>query len=773
MELLMKHILLPILLLSSIFSQDMWINEIHYDNYGTDEGEFIEIAASSSENISSASVTLYNGNNGSSYNNVSLSEFQQGSTQDGFTFYYYSFPSNGIQNGAPDAISLENGSGVVQFISYEGTMTVFDGAANGMNSVDIGVSEPGEVGESLQLQGIGTSYDSFSWVGPIPATMGSINTDQILGNSGTIYGCIDPSAVNYNPAATDDDGSCEYAQEMSIYDIQFTAVQGDYCYESTSIGTYATTTGIVTAVVPGNPTFYIQDFSSDSYAGIYIYDNNFAPVVGDEVTVSGTVNEYYSFTQLIDLTSYTVNSSGNELTIKDISTSELANGCTESGESLEGMLVRVSDAEVTQVDLTYNEWLVDDGSGPCQIDDGGSSPMFDGIFPTPNVGDTFMGIVGVVDYSYSAFGILPRFVSDFESDNSLPVANAGDDISVSPGDEVILNGLGSYDGNGSIIAYEWVQVSGEAVALENEESAVTTFIAPSTTGSLEFRLTVFDDDINEDTDEVIVNVLGTTSIYDIQYTTDQGAYCYETPSTGEIVTTSGVVTHVKPGDYPNFFLQDPNDDTWSGIYVYDTTIMPAAGDELQITGTVNEYYSFTQIIDVTASTFVSDGNVISPIQLSASDIPAECSESGESYESMLVGLSNITFDSVDEFGNWVVSDDSGSAMVDDYYFDGTFPTISAGDSYECISGVLGYSYSEFKVYPRNSADFECQSTGCVADGDVNGDGGLNILDVVQIVSYILGNLEFSDSQICSADLNGDGGINILDIVQVVNIILQG
>jgi hypothetical protein len=771
----MKHILFSILLLSSLFSQDMWINEIHYDNYGTDEGEFIEIAASSSMNVSSASVTLYNGNSGSQYDNISLSQFTQGTTQDGYTFYFYSFPSNGIQNGAPDAISLEDGSNVIQLIGYEGTMTIYDddAAANGMESVDIGVSEPGEIGESLQLQGVGVSYDAFSWVGPIPATMGSVNTNQILGTSGTIYGCIDSNAVNYNPAATDDDGSCLYATEMSIYDIQYTSVQGDYCYESASVGSYATTTGIVTAVVPGNPTFYIQDFSSDTYAGIYIYDNSFSPVLGDEVTVSGTINEYYSFTQLIDLTSYTVNSSGNAVSAKDITTVELANGCTESGESLEGMLVRVQNVEVTQVDLTYNEWAVDDGSGPCQIDDGGSSAMFDGVFPAPNVGDMYMGIVGVVDYSYSAFGILPRFGSDFESDNSLPTADAGDDISASPGTEVTLNGSGSYDGNGSIISYEWVQVSGDPVSLDDEESVVTTFTAPDQTGSLVFRLTVYDNDINEDTDEVTINILGSTSIYDIQYTTEQGEYCYDADSSGEIVTASGIVTHITPGDFPNFFLQDPNGDTWSGIYIYDTTIMPQVGDEIEVTGTVNEYYSFTQIIDVTASNLLSTGNVTTPIQVDASDISAVCSESSESYESMLVSLSSMTFDSVDEFGNWIVSDASGPAMVDDYYFDGTFPTISAGDSYECVSGILGYSYSEFKVYPRNASDFVCQGTGCTADGDVNGDGGLNILDVVQIVNYIMSISEFSDSQLCSADLNGDGGINILDIVQIVNIILQG
>ena len=57
-------------------------------------------------------------------------------------------------------------------------------------------------------------------------------------------------------------------------------------------------------------------------------------------------------------------------------------------------------------------------------------------------------------------------------------------------------------------------------------------------------------------------------------------------------------------------------------------------------------------------------------------------------------------------------------------------------------------------------------------GDVNLDGGLNILDVIQMVSYTLGNLEFTQEQIQRGDINGDGGINILDIVQTVNMILE-
>jgi len=58
-------------------------------------------------------------------------------------------------------------------------------------------------------------------------------------------------------------------------------------------------------------------------------------------------------------------------------------------------------------------------------------------------------------------------------------------------------------------------------------------------------------------------------------------------------------------------------------------------------------------------------------------------------------------------------------------------------------------------------------------GDVNFDGASNVLDIVQIVNYILGSVMFDDCQLESADLNGDGAANVLDIVAIVNVILDG
>ena len=65
---------------------------------------------------------------------------------------------------------------------------------------------------------------------------------------------------------------------------------------------------------------------------------------------------------------------------------------------------------------------------------------------------------------------------------------------------------------------------------------------------------------------------------------------------------------------------------------------------------------------------------------------------------------------------------------------------------------------------------EC--SGC-APGDVINDGSLDVLDVVAIVSYILGNNPLDPDSIDCADYIQDGTVDVLDIVAIVNIIIDG
>ena len=167
----------------------IWINEFHYDNVGTDVGEFIEIAGPVGTDLTGWSIVLYNGNGGAPYNTVSLTGTTLTGAVNSIGFATISYPSNGIQNGSPDGIALVDSNGsVVEFLSYEGTMTAVGGPADGLTSTDIGVAEAGTepVGLSLQRTGEGrTAADFTTWAAPSPQTLAVANTGQTIAPSDT------------------------------------------------------------------------------------------------------------------------------------------------------------------------------------------------------------------------------------------------------------------------------------------------------------------------------------------------------------------------------------------------------------------------------------------------------------------------------------------------------------------------------------------------------------------------------------------------------------
>ena len=57
-------------------------------------------------------------------------------------------------------------------------------------------------------------------------------------------------------------------------------------------------------------------------------------------------------------------------------------------------------------------------------------------------------------------------------------------------------------------------------------------------------------------------------------------------------------------------------------------------------------------------------------------------------------------------------------------------------------------------------------------GDINQDELINILDIVVLINFILGNETPTTNEFSISDLNQDGVLNVLDIVQLVNIILS-
>lgn len=161
---------------------NVFINEIHYDNDGADINEGVEVAGPAGTDLSKFKLYFYNGYNNQTYDTLSLSGTIRHESNSYGTKW---FAVEGIQNGAPDGIALifeENGKKtVIQFISYEGTITAEDGPASGTRSSDIGIAEEAtqQAGLSLQLTGRGKYYTKFSWT-INTATPGVINAGQKL-----------------------------------------------------------------------------------------------------------------------------------------------------------------------------------------------------------------------------------------------------------------------------------------------------------------------------------------------------------------------------------------------------------------------------------------------------------------------------------------------------------------------------------------------------------------------------------------------------------------
>lgn len=92
--------------------------------------------------------------------------------------------------------------------------------------------------------------------------------------------------------------------------------------------------------------------------------------------------------------------------------------------------------------------------------------------------------------------------------NKPPVASAGADIKVQlPVNRTTLDGTGSYDPDGSIVAFKWTKVSGPNGNTYANDSYVTTEIADLVEGVYVFRLQVTDNNGAQAEDTVTVTVL--------------------------------------------------------------------------------------------------------------------------------------------------------------------------------------------------------------------------------------------------------------------------
>jgi len=461
----------------STSAQNAWINEFHYDNASTDVGEFVEVVIedAGTYTLSDFQIDLYNGNGGSSYNTKTLDAFTVGSTSGNFTFYTYTYPSNGIQNGAPDGIALSYQEVLIsgQFLSYEGTLTGSSGPASGILSVDIGVSETSgtPVGHSLQLAGAGTQYSDFSWQAPATETPGNLNNSQSFGGS------VFPVAINaYTVSTTEidvlynlditsvDPSEYELTGSSTIYFLDAeidisnpklvhlsnatVPITADLTLDSIADATNSTGKTFYGGIMPiaftntNNPggtmldgytaTFqgivsandgYNNIWLSDmagQYNGVLVFDFDLDGLVnvGDEILLAAERSPYNNITEIVDPTLVTVLSTGNTPYGPDIipgtDIEENISVDTNPAEAWEGQLVTIEDFTVEfYANYDYKcSW--DDGSDAIYYFHVGDNVDYHYGTTSLLVGSSYSSITGVVDWSSdsSFYRINPRGPAD-------------------------------------------------------------------------------------------------------------------------------------------------------------------------------------------------------------------------------------------------------------------------------------------------------------------------------------------------------------------------
>ena len=147
------------------------ISEFHYDNTGADTGEAVEVSAPAGMDLTGWRVVLYNGAGGASYGTLALTGAVPATCGARGVVL---LAAVGMQNGAPDGLALVDASdAVVEFLSYEGTFLATNGAANGLMSTDVGVSEAGNEPAGLSL----ARNVAGVWSGPATASFGGCNDD--------------------------------------------------------------------------------------------------------------------------------------------------------------------------------------------------------------------------------------------------------------------------------------------------------------------------------------------------------------------------------------------------------------------------------------------------------------------------------------------------------------------------------------------------------------------------------------------------------------------
>ncbi|EAR50990.1 extracellular nuclease [Oceanicola granulosus HTCC2516] len=333
------------------------------------------------------------------------------------------------------------------------------------------------------------------------------------------------------------------------------------------------------------------------------------------------------------------------------------------------------------------------------------------------------------------------FTVDFDTADG--TATAGEDY-------VAQSGVLSFAGTQGETRTITVAVAGDEVSETAESLSVVLSGITGTTDATIAKdtgtLTIENDDYR---DVLISEIQGSGSASEIE---------------GDLVTIEGVVTGVYVDGMRGFYVQEEKRDqdhdasTSEGIFVYAPNAVVSEGDLVSVSGTVDEFYGLTQLTSV-AKIDVLKSDVKLPKAISV-ELPLMDGESFEALEGMRVTFeqeltitqlfnyerygevqlstqgqvpqfTQIHEPDPDGYAAWqaqdlatrIILDDGSTAQNPDELPFLDVEEFGAGDTITGLTGVMSYSFGDWKLQPTEAVPVEFENTNPreEAPADVGGD----------------------------------------------------
>jgi predicted extracellular nuclease len=483
--------------------------------------------------------------------------------------------------------------------------------------------------------------------------------------------------------------------EVSIYDVQTGEVETDSTVTLTDV--------VVTSpLTDEGGGFFVQDEGGGEYSGIYVYmydEVELSPVVGDTVTLSGKVSEFYDATQITITSAADAYVTGSSTAVASLLEAE-----PDNWEAWESCLVTLEDQTVTSSVNTYGE-----------VDLSIGIPM-DNLFVnfTASEGDIISTVTGPITYSFEAYKINPRDQDDLVGvevggggETTVAAIQSGE---VATGAQVTLKGVISTSGLDRPEGGFFVQdagggeYSGVYIYLYEEVAADLSSLEAGQELTISGQVTEFYDyteiTVSSSAD---ISVTGTGDVtVDVVSTPGDGDWeAWE----GCLITVADVTVTSEEDDYGAMDLDN-------GLKLDDEVADYTASNGESFgtaTGLLSYGYEYYRLNPRSQDDLDSDGTVPDPDPVD--DATVSAIQGGDIEEGATVTVAVVVTSEVDlDEKGFFVQDIGGGEYSGVYVYRGSASAVSIGDMVE-VTGVVTEYYGLTEIVVSDDADIVVTDPG--------------------------------------------------------------